>query len=81
MAKVIEKRYIPFIDAADMPDNVSDYCVEHEIQTHYQNDVAYVKDDGNPFAEWLKSIGYAEDFRLLYTGASCKSIIVAIQST
>lgn len=25
--------------------------------THYQNDIAQVPDDGNAFAEWLKSKG------------------------
>ncbi len=49
---------IACVDAGDMPVEVSDYCVENEIQTHYQNDVAYVEDDGNVFAEWLLANGY-----------------------
>ncbi len=50
-------KMIPMIDACDMPSDVEDYCVEREIQTHYQNDVAFVKDDGNVFAKWLKELG------------------------
>jgi len=49
-------KMIPFIGAENMPDEVIDYCGDREISTHYQNDVAFVKDDGNPLAEWLKEI-------------------------
>ena len=50
-------KMIPCIDVCDMPNEVEDYCVRSEISTHYQNDVAFVKDDGNVFAEWLKELG------------------------
>ena len=46
------------VDARDLPADVLDYCVENEISTHYNNDIAQVKDDGNVFAEWLKKNGY-----------------------
>lgn len=49
---------IPSVDARDFPPAVDDYCVDKEISTHYQNDVVYIEDDGNVFAEWLKSIGF-----------------------
>jgi len=46
------------VDAKDFPREVLNYCIENEIQTHYQNDVALIEDDGNAFAEWLKKQGY-----------------------
>lgn len=49
---------IPVIDARDMPNEVLDYCAEHEWHTHYQNDIVQLYDNGNPFAEWLKTNGY-----------------------
>ena len=49
---------ITVVDARDIPDEVSDYLTEQDISTHYQNDIAQVEDDGNPFAEWLKENGY-----------------------
>lgn len=49
---------ITCVDAEEFPEEVIEYCVDNEIQTHYQNDVAYVEDDGNPLAEWLKKKGY-----------------------
>lgn len=54
--KIIEM--IPCVNATDMPSEVTDYCVDNEISTHYQNDVAFLGDDGNPFSEWLKKNGY-----------------------
>jgi hypothetical protein len=50
-------KMIPCIDARDLPVEVLNWLSEEEIQTHYQNDVAIIVDDGNPFAEWLKSCG------------------------
>ncbi len=49
---------IACVAAGDFPEAVINYCVENEIQTHYQNDIALVEDNGNPFAEWLKQQGY-----------------------
>lgn len=46
------------VDATDMPDEVLDYCVDNDWSTHYQNDIVQLYDDGNPFAEWLKTNGY-----------------------
>ena len=50
-------KMIPMVDACDMPSEVTDYCVMNDVQTHYQNDVAFIEDDGNIFAEWLKELG------------------------
>jgi len=55
---VIMYTKIACIDARNLPGDVEDYCVDQEISTHYQNDVAIIKDDGNVFSEWLKSKGY-----------------------
>ncbi len=49
---------IPCIDVTDMPQNVRDYFGDEGINTHYQNDVLSIDDDGNVFAEWLKAQGY-----------------------
>ena len=62
MSEASEKKFdfpmIPCIDVVNMPREVLDYCVDEEIQTHSQNDVACLEDDGNVFSEWLKSEGY-----------------------
>jgi len=50
-------KMIPYIDATDFPSEVLNWCEEKEISTHYRSDVAVVKDDGNPMAEWLKKLG------------------------
>ena len=50
---------IECIDAGDFPEEVSEYLMNTQgISDHYQNDIISTDDDGNPFAEWLKSIGY-----------------------
>jgi hypothetical protein len=49
---------ITCVEAKDFPKEVLDYCIENEIQTHYQNDVVLVENDGNPFAKWLRGQGY-----------------------
>ncbi len=46
------------VNAVGMPTDVSDYCCEHEISTHYQNDIAQIYNSDNPFANWLKKNGY-----------------------
>jgi len=47
-------KMIPLVNAAKFPEDVLDYCARHEIQTHCQNDVTFVENDGNPFAAWLR---------------------------
>jgi hypothetical protein len=49
---------IPCIDVMDMPQEVRDYFADEGIYFHCQNDVIAVDDDGNVFAEWIKSEGY-----------------------
>jgi hypothetical protein len=55
MTKKYEK--IIAVNACDFPNEVIDYCVDNEINTHYDNDLVNIDDDGNPLAEWLKEIG------------------------
>ena len=50
---------IIMVNASDMPSDVMDYCLDNEFQTHYQNDIVFIKDDDNPFANWLIDLGYA----------------------
>jgi len=49
---------ITCVNATEMPSEAIDYCVEREISTHYQNDIIFLENDGNPFAKWLISNGY-----------------------
>jgi hypothetical protein len=54
---------ITVVDASDFPSEVDDWCIDQEISIHYQNDIIQLEDDGNPFAEWLKSQGYEFKYR------------------
>jgi len=49
---------IACVNAVDMPAEVEEYCVEEEINTHYQDDIAVIENDDNPFANWLRENGY-----------------------
>jgi hypothetical protein len=51
-------KQIACVDATDFPEEVLDYCSDHEISTHYSNDIVFLEDDGNPLANWLKEQGY-----------------------
>jgi len=51
-------KIIPCVEASDMPENVIEWCIDHNYDTHYQNNVAQVYNDDNPFANWLREIGY-----------------------
>jgi hypothetical protein len=51
-------KMIPCVEARDMPKDVLEYCIDHEISTHYQSDIAQVEDNNNPFANWLRENGY-----------------------
>jgi len=55
------------VEATDMPVDVEMYCVEHEISTHLQNDVALISDDQkNIFTDWLISQGVKIDSRYVW---------------
>ena len=49
------------VKAQDMPKDVKEWCVENDISTHYSSELHQVEDDGNPFAEWLKTLGFKFD--------------------
>lgn len=51
---------IQAINAIDIPRKLEDYCldIDDEFPLHYSNGIVHVEDDGNPFSEWLKKIGY-----------------------
>ncbi len=51
-------RTFVIVDATEMPNDVIDYCIDHEISTHYKNDIALICNTNNPFANWLKREGY-----------------------
>lgn len=55
-------RTVVTVDAADFPDEVQIWCIDQDISTHYDNSIAWIPNDGNPFAEWLKSNGF-KDFK------------------
>ena len=55
---MIEIVYIPTVEAKGMPSEVLDYCADREWSTHCDNSIVQLEDDGNPFAEWLKSNGH-----------------------
>jgi len=42
-----------------MPEEVRQWCADHAIPTHCDHTIHDIEDDGNPFAEWLKSLGFA----------------------
>jgi hypothetical protein len=54
--KKVTLEMIPYITCRQLPNHVEEWCGNNYISTHYQSDVACIEDDGNPFAEWLKSI-------------------------
>lgn len=45
---------IPFVSACMFTNEVEDYLIDRDVQIHYQDDVTFVENDGNVFAEWLK---------------------------
>ncbi len=52
-------KMIPMVEASDMPEDVLDYCVEHEISTHYDSAVVCLgSDQDNALTNWLKENGF-----------------------
>lgn len=50
-----------YIRAEFIPDDATEWLIEHDISIHYQNDVVVLcKDDGykNPFTKWLYLKGF-----------------------
>jgi hypothetical protein len=46
---------IPCINAGDLPEEVLDDCTDMGIRTFNNHSLAFIEDDGRPFAEWLKA--------------------------
>lgn len=46
------------VEVTEMPTEVRDYLVDDGIDINSQNNVIYVNNDDNVFAEWLKVEGY-----------------------
>ena len=52
-------RMVPLLDAAALPDDLLEYCLDQEWSTHYASDVIQVDlEDENPMATYLKEQGY-----------------------
>lgn len=50
---------IPAVDACDLPVEILDWCVDHDVSTHYQDDIIQIwkdDEDDNIFVEWFESI-------------------------
>lgn len=58
MTKPIDFSTILAIDAGEMPEDVENYCIDREINIHYQNDLTFIENNDNPFANWLREAGY-----------------------
>jgi len=58
MTKLIDFSTILAINASEMPDDVENYCIVREISTHCDNDLTFIENNDNPFANWLRRSGY-----------------------
>ena len=54
-------KMIPLVDAEEFPINVRDWFESKEIEINEENNLLYVFDDGNIFAEHLKKNGIVFD--------------------
>ena len=60
MARKVELKTIFALDALHIPGNMQDVCldIDDEFPLHYSNGIVRICDNGNPFSEWLKTIGF-----------------------
>jgi hypothetical protein len=65
MAKL---KTIPVVNAKDIPRDAIDWLVDQEARIHHGNDIVQVEDDGNAFAEWLKSQGFVFEYNKAFRG-------------
>ncbi len=49
---------VPCVNASQMSEEVIDWCGDNDISVHCATELYCIDDDGNPLAEWLKSLGY-----------------------
>lgn len=60
-------KLIPMVNAVDMPTEVEDWCIENDVSTHYDNDVAlFETKEKNPLNDWLKELGYVTKDKYTY---------------
>lgn len=48
------------VEAADFPQEVSEWCIDNNVEVHYQNDVVCIRKDeaeDNPLLNWIKDQG------------------------
>jgi len=56
---MIEMETIILVDCTEVPSSIQEYLLDkYEYGCHCDHTVLQIEDDGNPFAEWLKSNGY-----------------------
>ena len=51
-------KMIASVEAMDMPHDVEEQCMENDWPLHCDNGIADVENNDNPFANWLRSMGY-----------------------
>ncbi len=49
---------VPMLQADQLPDDVVDWCLDHEYNLHDVDDIAIIFLDGNPMFNWLTEQGY-----------------------
>ena len=59
-------KMIPMVEARDMPEDILDFCVEQEYQTHYQNEVVCTSDKDNLLIKWLEQNGHVFTEKYMY---------------
>lgn len=59
---------ITVVYAIDIPSEAMDWLIDGEVTVHCGNDIVQVEDDGNAFAEWLKSEGFVFEFDERFRG-------------
>lgn len=64
--EILSKRTV--VDARDIPSDAIDWLIDGEATIHGGNDIVQVEDDGNAFAEWLKSEGFVFEFNKSFNG-------------
>lgn len=52
-----EVYYVPTVDARTLPQEVYDWCGEHDISTHYATEIYQLHLDGNPLQLFFEENG------------------------
>jgi len=52
-------KMIPMLNAENLPDDVTEWCLEHDYSLHCSHDIANVDlEEDNPMLAWLTREGY-----------------------